>query len=48
MERNRIYLIVGALVAGVFVLGFFLYQERQETTGVEISVGRGGVSIEAK
>ena len=48
MERNRLYLAVGALAVVAVVLGYFLYQERHKTTGIDITVGRGGVSIETK
>ncbi len=48
MNRNYLYLIVGALVIGVAALGYGYYQERQEPKGVEINIGEGGVSIEKK
>jgi hypothetical protein len=48
MDRNRLYHIVGMLVAAVLVLVYFLYQERHKTPGIDINVGRGGISIETK
>jgi predicted negative regulator of RcsB-dependent stress response len=48
MNRNVLYLIVGALVVVVAVLGYRSYQESQEPRGVEITVGKGGISIETK
>lgn len=48
MDRNRLYLVIGALVVIAAVLGGWLYQERQKTSGIDINVGRGGVSIQAK
>ena len=48
MNRNVLYLIVGALAAVAVVLGYQYYQERQKTTGVEINIGQGGISIEKK
>jgi len=48
MNRNVLYLIIGALVVATVVFGFQLYQERQKTTGIEINVGKSGVSIEKK
>jgi len=30
------------------VIGYQLYQERQKTTGIEIEVGKTGISIEKK
>jgi hypothetical protein len=47
MSRNVLYIVVGALAVGIAVIGYMLYQERQ-TTGVEIKIGDGGVSIEKK
>jgi predicted negative regulator of RcsB-dependent stress response len=48
MNRNILYLVIGALVAATAVFAYQLYQERQKTTGVEISVGKSGISIEKK
>ncbi len=49
MTRNNIvYLIVGALVVVVAVLGYQLYQDRKEPKGVQLNVGPGGISIEKK
>jgi hypothetical protein len=48
MSRNTLYIVIGLLVFATAVIGYQLYQERQKTTGIEISVGKGGVSIEKK
>lgn len=48
MNRNVLYLIIGVLVVAAAVFAYQLYQERQQTTSIEISVGKGGVSIEKK
>jgi predicted negative regulator of RcsB-dependent stress response len=48
MNRNVLYLVIGGLAVVVAVLGYQFYQERQNTTGVEIKIGDGGVSIEKK
>ncbi len=47
MRGNTLYFIVGALVAGLIGAGIWMYQDSQRS-GVEISVGRGGVSIEGR
>ena len=47
-RSNVLYLVVGALVVAVAVLGYQLYQAKKEPTGVEIKVGPGGISIEKK
>ena len=48
MSRNVLYLVIGALVVATAVLSYYFYQERQKTTGVEINVGKSGISIEKK
>lgn len=48
MNRNGLYLLIGALVIVTGVIGYLYYQERQQTAGVDISVGESGISIETK
>ncbi len=48
MNRNGLYLVIGALVVVVGVVGYLDYQDRQQTAGVDISVGKSGISIEKK
>ena len=48
MNRNTLYLVIGLLAVAAVVLGYQLYQDRQKTTGVEINVGKSGISIEKK
>jgi predicted negative regulator of RcsB-dependent stress response len=48
MNRNVLYLIIGALVVASVVFGYQYYQERQKTAGIEINVGKSGISIEKK
>jgi predicted negative regulator of RcsB-dependent stress response len=48
MNRNTLYLIIGVLVVATAVFGYQLYQERQKITGVEINVGKSGISIQQK
>ncbi len=49
MSRNNIiYLIVGALVVAVAVMGYQLYQDRKKPEGVRIDIGPNGVSIDKK
>lgn len=47
-RTNSLYLVIGALVAVSAVLGYFLYQERQQKDGFQISVGGHGISVEKK
>ena len=48
MNRNILYLIIGALAVATPVLRYRFYQERQKTSGIEINVGKSGISIETK
>jgi hypothetical protein len=48
MKRNVLYVIIGVLVVATTVVGIQLYRERQKTTGVEISIGERGISIQKK
>ena len=45
MNRNTLYLIVGALVVAVIFIGFRLYQAEQEPS-LEIEVNDSGLSVE--
>ena len=47
-RSNIVYLVVGALLVAVAVLGYQLYQDRKKPEGVQINIGPGGVSIEKK
>jgi hypothetical protein len=46
MKQNQLYLIVGALVVAVIVLGVYVFQEESKPDGIELRVGEGGISIE--
>jgi predicted negative regulator of RcsB-dependent stress response len=47
-NRNVLYLIIGALIVAVGVLGYNLYQIKQEPEGVQINVGPDGLKIKTK
>ncbi|MCM2395544.1 hypothetical protein NBH19_05505 [Rhizobium sp. S95] len=47
MNRNNgLYLIIGALAVVVIGLGYYVYQEETKPKGIELNIGRDGVSIE--
>jgi hypothetical protein len=48
MNRNILYLIIGGLAVATAVLSYQFYQDRQKPTGIQIDVGKSGVSIEKK
>jgi hypothetical protein len=48
MNRNILFLLVGALAVGCIVLGIMYYNEQQKS-GVNISIGgKEGLKIEGK
>jgi len=47
-NRNILYLIIGALVVAVGVLGYSLYQAKKEPEGLQINVGPNGLKIQSK
>jgi hypothetical protein len=47
-NRNILFLIIGALIVGIGVLGYNLYQAKQEPSGVQINVGPDGLKIQSK
>ena len=48
MSRNALYFVVGALLVVAIVVGYLLYQERQKSSGIDINVGKSGISVETK
>jgi RsiW-degrading membrane proteinase PrsW (M82 family) len=47
-NRNVLYLIIGALIVAVGVLGFNLYQNKKQPEGVQINIGPDGLKIQNK
>jgi RsiW-degrading membrane proteinase PrsW (M82 family) len=48
IRSNILYLIIGALVIVVAVLGYEIYQDRHQPEGLHIDLGPNGMSIEKK
>jgi RsiW-degrading membrane proteinase PrsW (M82 family) len=48
MNRNLLYLVLGALVIVVAVLAYSLYQDKKEPDGLQISIGKQGVEVKNK
>jgi RsiW-degrading membrane proteinase PrsW (M82 family) len=46
MNRNTLYLLVGALIVVVIGLGVYVYNEQTKPKGVEIQVDQSGISIQ--
>jgi hypothetical protein len=47
-SRNLLVVLVLVLVAALAAVGYSLYQEKKQPDGVEISVGKNGLSIKEK
>jgi predicted negative regulator of RcsB-dependent stress response len=47
-NRNVLFLIIGALIVAVSVLGYNVYQEKKEPDGLSINVGPDGLKIKTK
>ncbi|MDP1867565.1 hypothetical protein [Bradyrhizobium sp.] len=47
-NRNLMFLIIGALIVAVGVLGYSLYEAKKKPDGVQINVGPGGLKIQSK
>jgi hypothetical protein len=48
MNRNILYALIAVLAVAAAGLGYQLHHERQKTTGVDISIGDHGISVEKK
>jgi hypothetical protein len=48
LSRNALVLLIGLLAAGLGAVSYALYQEKKQPEGVEISVGKNGLSIKEK
>jgi len=48
MNRNVLYVIIGVLVVAAGLLSYQVYNDRHKTGGVEIEVGKNGLSIQQK
>ncbi|MBB2751738.1 UNVERIFIED_ORG: uncharacterized protein YpmB [Rhizobium aethiopicum] len=45
-RSNGLYVIIGVLVVAVIGLGAYIYREENKPQGIEMSIGKNGVSIE--
>lgn len=47
-NRNVMFLILGALIVAVGVLGYKLYETKKEPEGLQINLGPNGLKIQNK
>jgi len=48
LPRGVLYVAIAILAVATAVLSYQLYQDRKQTTGIQINIGEKGVSIEKK
>lgn len=46
--RNGPYLLIGILIVVVLGMGFYIFREETKPSGVNISIGEKGISVEEK
>jgi predicted negative regulator of RcsB-dependent stress response len=47
-NRNILFLIIGALIVVVGVLGYNLYESKKQPDGLQINVGPNGLKVQGK
>ncbi|MCQ2004806.1 hypothetical protein [Rhizobium sp. NRK18] len=47
-SNNVLYFVVGALVVVVAGMAYYIYDKERQPEGVELSIGKGGISVEKK
>jgi predicted negative regulator of RcsB-dependent stress response len=47
-NRNILFLIIGALIVVVGVLGYNLYESKKQPEGLQINVGPNGLKVQGK
>ena len=48
VNRNLLFMIIGALVVAVGVLSYNFYQDRKQPDGLQINVGPNGLKVQGK
>jgi len=46
LKQNQLYLVIGALVVIVVVLGGYVYHEQTKPKGVQIQLDQNGLKVE--
>ncbi|WP_377292729.1 hypothetical protein [Rhizobium sp. SG2393] len=46
MNKNALYLIIGALIVVVAGFSYYAYEKEKQPDGVEIKIGQDGVSVQ--
>lgn len=46
MNRNTLYIVIGALAVVVIALGIYVYRQETKPEGVELKIDNNGISIQ--
>lgn len=46
MNQNRLYVLLGALLVAVIVMGIYIWREESKPDGVELRIDQNGVSVQ--
>ncbi|MGC4026484.1 MAG: hypothetical protein QM744_15875 [Mesorhizobium sp.] len=46
MNQNKLYLLLGALIVAVIVMGFYIWREESKPDGIELRLDKNGVSVQ--
>ncbi|MBX3598776.1 MAG: hypothetical protein KF874_14500 [Rhizobiaceae bacterium] len=46
MKQNQLYILLGALLVAVIVMGIYIFREESKPEGIELRLDKNGVSIE--
>jgi hypothetical protein len=48
INRNFLLLLIGALATATAVFGYQYYLDHKKTSGIQIDIGKNGVTVEQK
>ena len=46
MNKNTLYMVIGALAVVVIALGVYVYRQETKPEGVELEIDNNGISIQ--
>jgi hypothetical protein len=46
MNQNKLYMVIGALLAAVIALGIYVYREESKPDGAELRIDESGISVQ--
>ncbi|MHC5306094.1 hypothetical protein [Bartonella sp. LJL80] len=46
MNRNFLYMLIGALIVVVAGFGYYTYKQETKPSGVELKIDKNGVSVD--